>query len=88
MASTFSICGFCVLKIASTRLTTSRVRVTDWRPSGSWTKTKNAPWSSSGTKPVGVPRTDEQADGAAADAEHQQTARPWRPAPGRVTIRA
>ena len=52
MASTFWICGM-PLAMASTRVTTSRVRVT-LAPSGNCTATKNAPWSSSGRKPVGV----------------------------------
>ena len=52
MASTFWICGM-PLAIPSTRVTTSRVRVT-LAPSGSWMATKNAPWSSSGRNPVGV----------------------------------
>ena len=50
--STFSICGK-LLAMVSTRCTTSRVRVT-LAASGNCTATKNAPWSSSGRKPVGV----------------------------------
>jgi hypothetical protein len=40
---------------ASTSLVTSLVRATD-APSGNCTSMKNAPWSSSGRKPVGVSR--------------------------------
>ena len=43
------------LRICSTRVATAEVRATE-AASGSCTATKNAPWSSSGRKPVGVVR--------------------------------
>ena len=49
---TVSICGI-DRNDSSMRRTASLVRVTE-APSGNWTETKNASWSSSGRNPVGT----------------------------------
>ena len=49
----------------STRSTTPRVRLTE-AASGNCTEMKNAPWSSSGRKPVGVARPSAQMPPATA----------------------
>ena len=57
MESTRCTCGS-LCSMSSTRAVTARVRATE-AASGSCTATKNAPWSSSGRKPVGVRRPNQ-----------------------------
>ena len=64
----------------STCCTTARVRDTE-APSGNWTAMKNAPWSSSGRKPVGVMLRQHQMPApATAITTSDRTATPQQPA--------